>query len=85
MVRDLRPERRPGGAEPATGGLWIRVAGYGTRRPVDKSRPAHGMRTGVRPRDGRGQASSSAATLRVLFGSTWTPGPIVVENVTFRR
>jgi len=28
---------------------------------------------------------SSAATLRVLFGSTGTPGPMVVETVTFLR
>ena len=27
--------------------------------------------------------SSSSATLRVRFGSTWMPGPIVVETVTF--
>ncbi len=27
--------------------------------------------------------SSSAATLRVRLGSTWMPGPMVVETVTF--
>ena len=32
---------------------------------------------------GEAQASSSSATLRVRFGSTWTPGPIVVETVIF--
>jgi hypothetical protein len=31
------------------------------------------------------QASSSTATLRVRLGSTWTPGPIVVETVILRR
>jgi hypothetical protein len=67
------------GAEPATGGLWIRLAGYGTQRPADKSRPVPGLGPD------RGQASSSTATLRVLFGSTWTPGPMVVEKVTLRR
>ncbi len=28
-------------------------------------------------------ASSSSATFFVRFGSTWMPGPIVVETVTF--
>jgi hypothetical protein len=28
-------------------------------------------------------ASSSTATLRVRLGSTWTPGPMVVETVIF--
>ena len=30
------------------------------------------------------QASSSAATFLVRLGSTWTPGPMVVESVTLR-
>ncbi|GAA1540031.1 hypothetical protein GCM10009788_48590 [Nocardioides humi] len=31
------------------------------------------------------QASSSTATFLTRLGSTWTPGPMVVETVTFFR
>ena len=40
------------------------------------------LRTGI-PRSASYWASSSAATFLVRLGSTWTPGPIVVETVIF--
>ena len=60
---------------------WTRRAG---RRPDPTSeRPGHLTVTG--PFDVRAQLSSAAVTLRVRLGSTGTPGPMVVETVTFRR
>ena len=62
-----------------------RARGRGEARlVVDDADPPEaraGQRWAIRSAD----ASSSAATFLVRFGSTWTPGPMVVETVTFLR
>ncbi|GAB2964545.1 hypothetical protein GCM10027203_82560 [Nonomuraea fastidiosa] len=48
------------------------------------SAPAREARTGAQGK-AEAQLSSSAVMPRVMLGSTGTPGPIVVEKVTFFR
>jgi hypothetical protein len=74
-----------------TGGLWFQGELYGGREPHTKSPPndadpPEGFgRVSVQFRAGQaGAFSSSAATFLVRFGSTGTPGPMVVETVTLR-
>ena len=58
------------------------------RRPAVSGFERSNLRDRSRERSKSGpgdQASSSSVTLRVRLGSTWTPGPIVVETVTFLR
>ena len=68
--------------------IRLRGGGASAARRRQTNRPA---RTEVRAGrrvvlvDGYSETStvSSEATFRVRFGSTWTPGPMVVETVTF--
>ena len=53
------------------------------RRPAGASSLGRADSKIGRARSAAGQASSSAATFLVRLGSTWTPGPMVVETVTF--
>ena len=80
--RPLRARRRRGLGEAGRRAGLRRVAATTTA----------GRRTAPSPRDEAvvrragghsAGAASSAATFLVRFGSTWTPGPMVVETVTF--
>lgn len=86
VARGAGPFGSPGGDRPAVFGYSGQH--YAVRRGRRKTTTAAVPREGRPPSTGaRGeaQASSSAATLRVRLGSTWTPGPMVVETVTFFR
>ena len=84
----VRPEAEPSvvlTSSTTTDGLWFQGRQYAAAQPAqNRRRPAVPGDDG--PSDGMPQAlavSSSDATLRVRLGSTWTPGPMVVETVTF--
>lgn len=67
---------------PTTGGLWFRSLTVRRRRRDAKS-VAPAARQAYSRLGQAGATSSSAATFLVRLGSTGTPGPIVVESVTF--
>src|SRR3954452_10682563 len=82
----LRDLPSPGGDDRRSSASRIRI-----RDAPLPTKSAPERRDGPAPRGSlavslriRVQASSSAATLRVRLGSTWTPGPIVVETVILR-
>ena len=73
-----------------TGGLWLREELYGGPHSSTKSArndadpPESFGRVSVFRAGQAGAFSSSTATFLVRLGSTWMPGPIVVDTVTLR-
>ena len=78
------PLRHQRSARPREARRRARLHRSSRRRPRRTERPGrHRSRPASRLTSALRSASSSPATLRVRLGSTWTPGPIVVETVTF--
>ena len=78
-----RDAARPAGG---TGGRRDGARGLGALTPGDDGTPPPSRGDGVRARVSRqADGVSSTSRLRVRFGSTGMPGPVVVETVTFFR